>query len=113
MKMLLETKSGGALLLAVISAFLLCFASAGLIAITSNQVAMTQEEINRVETIHLLRSAYIYAYTQIFTGVISQYQLQQGPVEYDLDLRTDRKVKVKIESDLENISEYRIIVTRK
>lgn len=105
MKRNLSNSSGGALLFAIITAFVICFTGASLIALTNNQYRIIDDEIKRKEVYYWLRAGMEYANYMIRIGLWEE-EVQDIPLPENPDV----KISV-IKPETADLSDYRIEVS--
>ena len=100
--------SGGALLAAIMAAFIICFVNVGMISLTLNQCAVIENEINEKEEYYLLKSGMEYANCQLRKGLIDF----EGPQIKELIIEAEKiNIKILIEKLAPgSISDYKIDV---
>lgn len=96
-----KSNSGGALLLAIITAFVIAFTTATLTALTFTQVKMTITESNRIQAMNRLKMGMLYAHNQIHTGA------RVPPFTID----NWNGLNINVINDPDGISAYKIEVT--
>lgn len=106
MKKILINKSGGALLFAIITAFVISFVGASLTILSTNQYRMIENEIKRKEAMYWIRAGIEYANYMIRTEQWPSFPVQNIP------LPDNDKIKITVDKYVPgSLSDYNIKVT--
>ena len=95
----LRNNSGGALLAAIIAAFLLSFTSAALIMLTTNQAMIMDKEGNRLQAKNMTKAGVMHAFSMLLAG---DWNADESPYSWN-------GMDIFIEED-NNLSDYKIRV---